>query len=53
MRILLGLGILLMAGGLLAQKGGEQSGLKVDEVLPGPFDAFVINGKINGKKIKS
>jgi hypothetical protein len=38
--------LLLMAGGVVGQQGGEpfQSGLKVGEVLPGPFDAFNING---------
>src|SRR5471032_886936 len=45
--VMLGVAFLLVAGGLLAQGGGEsfQSGLKVGESLPGPFDALNINGK--------
>jgi hypothetical protein len=45
---LLGLLLFLLAGGGPAQEDVEkiQSGLKAGEVLPGPFDAFNINGKI-------
>jgi hypothetical protein len=44
----LGFTFFLVVGGLLAQEDGErlQSGPKVGGVLPGPFDAFNINGRI-------
>jgi hypothetical protein len=44
----LGFTLFLVVGALVAQEDGErlQSGPKVGEVLPGPFDAFNINGRI-------
>ena len=47
MPMLFGLMFCLAVGGLVAQEDGEkiQSGPKVGEVLPGPFDAFNVNGK--------
>jgi hypothetical protein len=43
-----GSALLVFAGVLAAQEGGEklQSGIKVGDVLPGPFDVFTINGKV-------
>jgi hypothetical protein len=45
--IVCGLTFLVISGGLVAQEDGEkfQSGIKVGDVLPGPFDAFNVNGK--------
>lgn len=46
-RFLVGLAVFLCAGWLAAQDEGEKfrSGVKVGDVLPGPFDAVNINGK--------
>jgi hypothetical protein len=47
LQLLFGLTLFLVAGWLAAQEEGEKlkSGLQKDEVLPGPFDAFNVNGK--------
>jgi hypothetical protein len=48
MRVPMFIGLtLFVLGGLFAQEGGAkiQSGVKVGDVLPGPFDAFNVNGK--------
>ena len=48
MRVPMFIGLtLLLLGGLFAQEGGAkiQSGVKVGDVLPGPFDAYNVNGK--------
>jgi hypothetical protein len=43
--MIIGLGLLLLAGGLSAQDEKFKSGPQIGEVLPGPFDAFILNGK--------
>src|SRR5262245_47462732 len=45
--VLFAIASLLLAGATFAQDDAQvQSGIKVGEVLPGPFDAVVINGKV-------